>query len=120
MSKLKSKTENTNRIKFIEDTVTDYLNEKKSIHSFTFWHLQVFPSEFNRVLRFYFPTIFITSILPLKVGDRIQLIEISNQTLQPTGRTCFRFINNLKCLPSLLTDDDWFDLELSVSEVAVD
>jgi len=117
MSKLKSIESNVGKIKLIEDTVSEHLVTINSPLVFTFWHLQVLPSEFNRVSRFYYPTIFTTSILPFSVGDRVQLIEISNKNLLPTGRSCFRFIKGLKCLPALMTDDDFYDIELSVIPV---
>jgi hypothetical protein len=117
MSKLSTPSANQGKIAFIEGVVNDYLIQSKSPLSFIYWHLQVLPSDFNRLINFYYPSIYIQTIIPLEVGQRVQFIELDICTLNPSGRSCFRFIKSINSLPALLSDDIWYDLELSIIQV---
>jgi hypothetical protein len=118
MSKLISKASQKGKIHLIETEVNRELVRRKSPLVFKYWELRLLSNDFNRVERFYNPTIFFESVLPIEKGDRLLLLEIDNRTLNLTGNSCYRFVNSIDILAGLFSVGDWYRVELSVLKVA--
>lgn len=104
-------------IKLVEDQINRDLITRNHQHAFQYWTLLVRENDYNRIISFYQANYTCLYDDRLQQGDRLEVVEINENSLRKTGRKCFRFIKSLSTLPTLLIDEDFYSLELSVYPV---